>query len=667
MKNILFVVLALGLFVGCASGGKNTAGYDRTGLPITLSAEDKAYLKFSQYRKVTPSRSGKYLAVQATFDNQSYISIIDRVNKKIMGSAQVGENFQASQFFWIGDEKLIVNGAYVDGYLKKNGERSKRLIFSMLNDGSKVKQIFPKRTSVGTTTVFSGSISSMFIVHDELIQDKFLLVAESKYSGRDASSRLSLLNVNNGASKVYDIIKMEAGSYAVDNNLNARLAFRISPKDYSITALSKNLKTDTWKKVKFFNKKTRALDVLGFAKNNKTFYFLADNARTLNTLFSADVSEAGKVSNVKEVFSYGKGDVLGAAWDKMAKIPLYVEYGFGRPRRKYFSTSEHAMLLKELDKSFPVERVYLSDRKSDINLVIVRSDRRPTTYYIFNRKTKEVRELSSSNEEVRKLTRLRSRPISFKARDGVPIRGYFYQPQNFNSKTPLVVHPHGGPFGVRDAWGYNGDIQFLLSRGYSVMQVNFRGSSGQGRKFLELGYKNQSKTMQYDLVDAVEHVISKGWATKGKACLWGVSYGGYASIMSTMLFPEYFACGVGFGGVYDYNVRFKEGDIERMKYLDEYLKKTHPPRGGPMRMNSPIGHVKKLKRPVFLAHGEDDVRVTVTQARLLKEELEKNGKTFKYQEFPGVGHWFVSDQYQKNQFYTQLIDFLDENLKGKKK
>lgn len=143
-------------------------------------------------------------------------------------------------------------------------------------------------------------------------------------------------------------------------------------------------------------------------------------------------------------------------------------------------------------------------------------------------------------------------PITYTSRDGLTIEGYLTLPKGYtmeNAKNlPVVVNPHGGPW-ARDSWGYNPEVQFLASRGYAVLQMNFRASTGYGRKFTELGYKQWGQTMQNDITDGVEWLIKKGIADPKRVAIYGASYGGYATLAGVTFTPDLYACAVDYVGV----------------------------------------------------------------------------------------------------------------------
>ena len=644
MKLLIYIPLFFALFFQPAQA--NAAIKE-------LSKTQQAYLKFPEYRKVALSNDGKLAAVATTFDNKSHMAVMERKTKKILSSAVLGKNYKVSNFIWVDDKKLLVIAYKEEGLLK--GDSSKQYVYKHKVGNSSLKQIFP---SVSSSEVSSGFFQ---VLSTDIIDDQFLLVSQYRHYGKSIETRLKKLNINRGRLTLYDNVKVKRGIYGIDNNLKARFAYGTND-NLGFDYYTKNLKTNKWNKSKFWNEKDRGMNVLGFSKDNKTFYFLGDNKKTIKSLYKANIDETGNVSNIKEMFSYPKGDIIGASWDKETHMPFHVEFGNGKPMKKYFSKSGRAQLQQALDKSFPNELIYVGKKKGDDYLATVISDSRPTTFYVFNEKKKEIREFLSSNELLRGLPTSKAEAFEYKARDGKRITGFLYKPKKHNKNTPLIMFIHGGPYGIYDRWRFDGDLQLLVSEGYSVMQVNYRGSGARGQKFEEEGYGKQGKEMQYDLADANLWAVKKGVVKKGNTCIWGISYGGYAAMMSTHMFPELFKCGIGFGGVYDWRLIHKNdsyGNALAKKMLEKILPKTDKEKFE----QSPVALAAKLKKPVYILHGTDDVRVPLEQAEVLKKALDKANKKYKYKEFEDIGHWFVSNQKKKNTAYVEILNFLDENLK----
>lgn len=263
---------------------------------------------------------------------------------------------------------------------------------------------------------------------------------------------------------------------------------------------------------------------------------------------------------------------------------------------------------------------------------------------------------------------VRSEPIELKARDGLTIYGQFTRPLGAPVKPPLVVMPHGGPFGIRDYLRYDPEVQFLATRGYAVLQVDFRGSGGYGREFQQAGFRRWGAEMQDDLIDALDWVAARGWIDAGRVCAFGGSYGGYAAMMGVIQHPERFRCAVTYAGVSDLTLLFRTEEWRDFPFAEgdalEYLRQAV---GDPdkereaLRARSPAYIAKGIRRPVFIAHGDADVRAEPEHAWRLRAEIEDGGGKVEWFMAKGEGHGFRLME-NIDAFYGQLERFLGEQL-----
>ena len=313
--------------------------------------------------------------------------------------------------------------------------------------------------------------------------------------------------------------------------------------------------------------------------------------------------------------------------------------------------------------AFPEEVVRFTSFTRDGSKIIVRvfSDRNPGDFYLYDTNDKSVTYLASVFDNIKPDQMVTMKPVKITARDGVVVHGYLTLPAGTDPKNlPLVVNPHGGPHGVRDQWGYNPEVQFLANRGFAVLQVNYRGSGGYGRDFLESGYLRWGEEMQDDLTDATLWAVNEGYADIDRLCIYGGSYGGYAALMGVVKEPDLYKCAIGYVGVYDLDLMKTCGDIPKREGGRYFLKKVLGEDKARISRTSPAQNAERIKAALFIAHGEDDVRVPMCQGRALKRALEKAGKDF---------IWMTRDEghgYQKLEnrlaFYGQMEQFLDRYI-----
>jgi dipeptidyl aminopeptidase/acylaminoacyl peptidase len=290
----------------------------------------------------------------------------------------------------------------------------------------------------------------------------------------------------------------------------------------------------------------------------------------------------------------------------------------------------------------------------------VASDRNPGDYYLFNLKAKNASMLISQRDWINPERMATTRGFHFTARDGLRIDGLLTLPPGSDGKNlPMVVNPHGGPFGIQDVWGYSGEVQLLANAGYAVLQVNYRGSGGFGEAFEHAGYKQWGRAMQDDLTDATRWAIQQGIADSKRICIYGASYGGYASLEGVAKEPDLYRCAVGYVGVYDMPMMYHDGDIPERLFGRNFLKETL----GEDKLEeiSPDMHADRIKAPVLLTAGGADERAPIEQSKRMEQALRNAGKPVETLYYPEEAHGFYKMEHRQ-ELYTRLLAFLRANI-----
>ncbi len=343
---------------------------------------------------------------------------------------------------------------------------------------------------------------------------------------------------------------------------------------------------------------------------------------------------------------------------------LGVRYEFEREHHHWFDADRGA-LQERLARTFAgcdIQETSVSD-DGRVSLIWAGHDREPGVYYVLDRTAgslelfKRMRELDPARLSPR-------RPIRYPARDGLTIHGYLTVPRGSDGRNlPLVVHPHGGPFGVRDSWGYDTDAQFLASRGYAVLQPNFRGSGGYGRDFVNRGRHQWGRAMQDDLTDGVKWAIAEGIADPRRVAIYGASYGGYASLMGVMLTPELYTCAVNYVGASDLEITFKQRGEDEWRFGRDfsYQREWVGPTREYRDETSPLRFVERIRVPTLHVYGAEDPRVKINHWSRLEPLLKKHGKEYQAIVEGQQGHGF-RDQDASISFYAALEAFLAANL-----
>jgi dipeptidyl aminopeptidase/acylaminoacyl peptidase len=311
--------------------------------------------------------------------------------------------------------------------------------------------------------------------------------------------------------------------------------------------------------------------------------------------------------------------------------------------------------------------IQLASRDDDdtVWLILENKDDRAPRYWKYDKKTKKAELLFSTRPKLDEHELNPMKPVRITARDGLRLQAYLTQPkrQKRSGLTPLVLHVHGGPW-VRDHWGFHPEVQWLADQGYAVLQVNYRGSLGFGKKFLHAGDREWGAKMQDDLSDAARWAVAEGWADPERLAIYGGSYGGYAALAAAAFTPDLFRCAVDIVGpsnlvtlvrsippywaplrrVFDLRV----GDVDKE---EDFLKSR-----------SPLFSADRIEIPLLIAQGANDPRVKQAESEMIVEALRKKGKPVEYLLFPDEGHGFARPE-NRLKFYAAAEKFLAAHLR----
>ena len=299
-------------------------------------------------------------------------------------------------------------------------------------------------------------------------------------------------------------------------------------------------------------------------------------------------------------------------------------------------------------------------------LVAFVADDGPVTYHSWDRETKKATFLFEHQPALSRYTLASMEPFSFTARDGLTIHGYLTFPPGAERRDlPTVLTVHGGPWS-RDAWGFDPEAQWLANRGYLCVQVNFRGSTGYGKDFLNAGNKEWGAKMHDDLIDAVEHVVAQGWADRERVAISGGSYGGYAALAGATFTPDVFRCAVDVVGPSNLKTL-----IESIPpYWAPLVAQFHQRVGHPVTeeeflwSRSPLSRVDDIRIPILVAQGANDPRVKQAESEQIVAAMKAKGIDYQYLLFPDEGHGFAKPE-NRMRFFAEAEKFLAKHLGGR--
>jgi len=586
------------------------------------------------------SPDGKHLAYLAPDDKnvlQVWVRPVDKAEaKKITSDEKRG----IRQYYWPHDGKHIL-------YLQDVG-------------GDENFHLFASELATGKTrdlTPFPG-VRAQGVDLDEKHPDTILVGLNKRNKALFDMHRITL---STGEEKLDTENPGTVIGWTTDKDFVVRAATTMNPKTAGYDVLVREKPGAEWKVIKSWTAEEQG-QAAGFGPDANTLYLIGnDHANTMR------LSKFDLATRKEEILAEDKEyDVSGAMIDNRKHIPLAVSFTRARTEWKALDESvkgDLEALAKVHRGDFNVNN--MTDDQSKW-IVAYTTDDGPVAYYLYERATKKADFLFVNNSKLEKTKLAQMEPIRYQAKDGLTVHGYLTKPLGVESKNlPSVLLVHGGPW-ARDTWGYNPLVQFLANRGYAVLQVNFRGSTGYGKSFLNAGNREWAGKMHQDLVDAKEWLVKQGVADPNKVAIMGGSYGGYATLVGLTFTPDEFACGVDIVGPSNIATLLKTippywapmkalfnkrvGDLEKE---EEFLKER-----------SPLSKVNYIVKPLLIGQGANDPRVKVAESDQIVKAMRDNGKPVEYVLYPDEGHGFARPE-NRLHFFAVSEQFLAKHLGGR--
>ncbi|HMF18202.1 MAG TPA: S9 family peptidase [Gemmataceae bacterium] len=468
------------------------------------------------------------------------------------------------------------------------------------------------------------------------------------------------INLANGAVEFDTANPGNVMVWTADADFKIRAAIGTTP-DGGSDLLYRPAPDAKWEKLRHWDSEEEG-SPLSFSKDNKTLYVTANHDANALRLLAIDL-DSKKETVLAEDKNY---DVRNVMVHPEKRSVQAVFFNKDKVERKILDKSIEADF-KVLDKLRKGQLSLVSRDQADKTwLASFSNDDGPTYYYTYDRAKKKGTLLFSHQPKLEGLSLATMKPISLKARDGLVLHGYLTLPVGVPAKNlPTVLLVHGGPW-ARDSWGYNSTVQWLANRGYAVLQINYRGSTGYGKKFLNAGNKEWAGKMHTDLIDGVNWLVKQGIADPKKIAIMGGSYGGYATLVGLTFTPDVFACGV---------------DIVGPSNLVTLLN-TIPPYWAPVKAmfgkrvgdlateedmlkdRSPFFFADKIKVPLLIGQGANDPRVKQAESDQIVKAMRKAGKPVEYIIYTDEGHGFVRPE-NRLHFFARAEAFLARHMGGR--
>lgn len=627
---------ALALLASCSQTGEKKATADQQPPPV-IPMQD--FFKNPEKSGYQISPDGQYFSYRAPWKNRMNI-FVQKVGDTTAVQVTTDTVRDVSGYFWKGDRLLYSRDI--------NGDEN-YIVFSASRDGKEVKALTPEKD------VVAGIMDDL---HNLPGMETKVLIQMNQRNPQVFDPYLCDI-VSGELKPLYDNSKENFEGWITDHTGTIRFAsktegtdnvfyYRASEQEPFTEYMRTGFK-DSW-------------SPLLFTFDNKNLIVSHNlNGRDKSAVVEWDL--AGK-KEIKLLHEDADNDVYGVDWSRKRQVLTMFTWE-GEKAEKHIIDEQTRKLYTFLEGKFPGYEVMVASESDDETkrTVWVGSDRVTGRFYYHEDGKDELQLLCDRTPWLKEEHMAEMKPITYTSRDGMTIHGYLTLPVGREAKDlPVVVNPHGGPW-ARDGWGFNQEVQFLANRGYAVLQMNFRGSTGYGRKHWEASFKQWGKTMQNDITDGVEWLVKQGIADPKRVAIYGGSYGGYATLAGITFTPDLYACAVDYVGVSDLFT------FQRTipPYWAPFKAMMYEMVGDPVKDSllldaaSPARHADRIKTPLFIAQGANDPRVKKSESDQMVAALKARGIEVEYMVKDNEGHGFHNEE-NRFDFYGAMEKFLDQHI-----
>ncbi len=625
------------------------------------------FTKGLEYHNAVLSPSGKYIAVQRSADEgKQLVAIVETKTLSLKSHIPAGSKLSPFNVQWVNDEKVIVE--FTEEFKRFEHEFANGELMTMDADGKKKRMIMQRKAFISNTS--NASNNDLFgvarVVHRLPKEEKHVLVMFQDWteSTSNYGSKPKLYKTHTTSGRVRLVTQAPSYESYFTFNFEGVPQYSVGLDKEAIgegnILIVHRFQDKEWVRVKDISIEAAQVTVIASTETPEEVYIRAEYLDTPDKIFRYNMASNEK----KLVFFHPEVDPAHLDINPKTGELISVHFETDYPNL-HIVQPEHvySRWYPALFEAFGGDRVRITSATDDQQKLIVHvsgSDE-PGQFHLFDTQTKKLRYLFQAASWIDTEKLIAAEPIEFEARDGHKIKGYLTEPKANGGQAPLVVIPHGGPHGVRDWWSYYPDVQFLVSRGFAVLQVNFRGSGGYGYGFEVVGHRKWGSLIQHDIIDGTKWAAERSSIDSNKICIWGGSFGGYSALMSPMIEPDLYKCAIGFVGVYDLNLMWTTADIQRNKFGRNFLQQAIGDDQEELKRNSPLHNIDKLKAPVLVVHGEEDWRVNEKHYHVMKAALDKKGHPAEYMFVEKEGHGFA-DEKNRTDYYKKVEVFLNKYI-----
>ncbi len=598
----------------------------------------KDFFKNPEKRSYAISPDGEFLSWMQPWETRMNV-FVQKIGEEEATQVTFATERDIAGYFWKGNDRII----YIQD---TKGDENFRL-FAVDRDGKNQKDLTPFEK------VRAGVVDDLKDNSDEM-----------------------LIQLNNRNPQVFDVYRINVNTgemaqiaenpgnitgWITDHDGKLRIALTTDGVNTGI--LYRDKEDEQFKELITTNFK-ETLYPLFFTFDNKNLYMASNIGRDKTSIVEYNIADNKEVKVLYENPDY---DVYNLIYSDKRKTLQGVS--FTSWKNEYVFWDEQAEEINDdLQSKLEGYEIAVTGNNKDEDKLLVRtySDKSLGAYYFYDVNKKELKKLVDVSPWLKEEYMADQKPITYTTRDGLEIHGYLTLPKGVEAENlPVVVHPHGGPW-ARDSWGFNPELQFLANRGYAVLQMNFRGSTGYGKDFWMKSFKEWGKKMQDDITDGVKWLIEEGIADSDRIGIYGGSYGGYATLAGITFTPDLYNCAVDYVGVA--NLFTFMNSIP--PYWEPYREMLYEMVGHPQKDSvdlysaSPVFHVDNIKVPVLIAQGANDPRVNKNESDQMVAALKVKGIDVPYMVKDNEGHGFRNEE-NRFDFYGAMEQFFFKHLGGR--
>ena len=618
--------------------------------------------RHSRYKMVKISPDGTHIAATSVLDSgQTVLTLINLVTKKGVNVAP-REGDDVLDFWWVSPKYVVYDEAQHQGgwdmplatgelYSVEADGGSPTMLYGYRAGGMQAGSHIHKVTAENGTAEFLSRIGG---------DSDHVLVSITSWEGSGSAGGLSAVyrvDVRDGNKMRVTGAPIREASFLADHHGHVRFAMGddldgkrviyIHPDGGDWELLSQASNDRDWP--------------IAFSADDKTAWFTCPGSPGFGVCkFDPDTRKMTHAWSNPHV--QATDPAQGLAYDSV----IGVEFTDGRPAVAVFDNQAPGVkALVELMQQYPGEDVHFVSGTDDGSkaIALVQADVDPGTFFLYDKASNTFSPLLQRAKWIDPNQLGRAAPFTFTTRDGLSEQGYVtYPPGKDGAKNlPMVVFVHGGPYGIRDWWEYDPYVQAMATRGYAVLQVNYRGSGGYGFDFEKAGWHQWGGTMQDDVTDATRWAIAQGIADRNRICIYGGSYGGYAALEGAVSVPDLYKCAIGYVGVYNLPDMLGRRDAAQTLYSQRYWQRTMGTDETGLAQHSPIYQLQNLKAKVMLVVGGRDTIVLPSQGQEMHMAMLKRKIPHEWLYKPDEWHGFY-DEKNIAELFERVDSFLDANI-----